>query len=345
MRSQAGATGGALSVTEPDVRQSLGVDVDALRLMFRHMLRSRMLDERIWLLNRQGRAPFWISGMGHEAIQVALAINLRPGVDWVAPYYRDLGLMLALGMSPKDHLLAALGKADDPNSGARQMPAHYSSRELNVISTGSVVTTQLLHAAGIALALKRQRKDAVCVTCLGEGATSQGDFHEALNFAAVHQVPMVCVVENNGYAISVPSSKQMHNPDVAARAIGYGMASNVVDGTDAIACLHAALTAIHRARTGGGPTLLEAKVHRLSSHSSDDDQKRYRTAESIAETFSQDCLPRFQSSLEQLDILHQDEVDEMRAEIAAEIDRDQAEAETAADPDPATLLDHVYGDS
>ncbi len=318
-------------------------DADVLRAMYSHMVRARTLDERIWLLNRQGRAPFWVSGMGHEAIQVACAVNLRPGHDWVVPYYRDLALVLALGMTPKDHLLSALAKSSDPNSGGRQMPAHYGCRRLNIVSTGSVVATQVLHAAGVALALKIKGSHAVCVVCLGEGATSQGDFHEGLNFAAVHQVPMICVVENNGYAISVPWQKQMRCPDVAARAAGYGMPSAIVDGGDAIACLAAAREAIDRARGGGGPTLVEAKVHRLTSHSSDDDERRYRHADAIAETKRQDCVPRFRLALEGAEILRPGDVERIAAEMLAEVDRDLVDAEDAPDPDPGTVRDHVYG--
>src|SRR5690348_15033688 len=139
--------------------------------MYRHMVRSRVLDERMWLLNRQGRAAFWISGMGHEAVQVAIGMTLRPGHDWIAPYYRDLALVLTVGMTPKHHLLSILAKADDPNSGSRQMPAHFGYRPLNIISTGSPVATQLLHAAGIGLAIKMAKTDQVCVTGVGEGST------------------------------------------------------------------------------------------------------------------------------------------------------------------------------
>jgi len=126
-----------------------GIEAETLRAMYRHMLRARLLDERIWLLNRQGVVPFWVSGMGQEAIQVGLGMHLRPGVDWVAPYYRDLALSLVLGMTPRDHLLAAFAKAADPNTGGRQMPAHYSSRRLNIVSSGSVVATQLITPPGL----------------------------------------------------------------------------------------------------------------------------------------------------------------------------------------------------
>src|SRR6202163_2963591 len=141
-----------MAMTRTETRARAGLDAETLRTMFRHMLRSRLLDERMWVLNRQGRAPFWISGMGHEAVQVAFGMNLRPSYDWVAPYYRDLALTLVLGMTPRDHLLSVLAKADDPNSGGRQMPAHYGCSQWRIMTTGSSVATQVLHACGIALA-------------------------------------------------------------------------------------------------------------------------------------------------------------------------------------------------
>jgi 2-oxoisovalerate dehydrogenase E1 component alpha subunit len=313
--------------------------------MYRHMMRSRVLDERIWLLNRQGRSPFWISGMGHEAIQVALGLNMRAGRDWLAPYYRDLALTLVLGMSPRDHLMAALGKAADPNSGSRQMPAHFGFRPANIISTGSAVATQLLHAAGVGLAIKMRGEDAVVLTAVGEGSTSEGDFHEALNFAAVHKLPFICLVENNGYAISVPWQKQMPTEDVADRGAAYGIPGIKVDGGDAVASYRVAREAVERARRGEGPTLIEAKVQRLTSHSSDDDEKRYRSDEEIAETRRNDCLVRFRLLLEESQILKPGDAEEIRAEMVREVDRDQEEAEAAAEPDPATVFDHVYGNS
>ena len=320
------------------------LDAGTLRTMYSHMLRSRVLDERMWVLNRQGRAPFWISGIGHEAIQVAVGMNMQAGRDWLAPYYRDLALTLVLGMTPRDHLLSVLAKADDPNSGGRQMPAHYGSRAHNIISTGSPVTTQLLHAAGIALAMKMRGEDSICVTALGEGSTSGGDFHEALNFAATHKLAVVFVVENNGYAISVPVEKQMATPDVADRALAYGIAGVSVDGNDVIACYRTARDAVQRARSGLGPTLLEAKLHRLTSHSSDDDQRRYRNADELAAERARDCLPHFRLMLEDLGILAPGDADRLRTELVAEVDEATAFAEQAADPAVESAMLHVYGD-
>jgi 2-oxoisovalerate dehydrogenase E1 component alpha subunit len=333
-----------VAISETDTRGQAGLDAETLRTLYRHMLRSRLLDERLWALNRQGRAPFWISGMGHEAVQVAFGMNLRPGYDWVAPYYRDLGLTLVLGMTPRDHILSALARADDPNSGGRQMPAHYGCHRLNIITTGSPVGTQLLHAAGVALAARMRGEDSVALTSMGEGGSSEGDFHEALNFAAIHKLAVVFVVENNGFAISVPWEKQMPTPDVADRAKGYGIPGVIVDGEDPMACFRIARETIARARSGEGPVLVEAKVLRLTSHSSDDDQRRYRSAEVLEAEKLRDCLQRFRTTLEELDVLSAGDAEEMRAELVLELDRATDEAEAAALPEPKTALRHVLAD-
>ena len=325
-------------------RAIAGVDAEVLRTMYRHMLRARLLDERMWVLNRQGRAPFWISGMGHEAVQVAMGMHLRPGIDWVVPYYRDLALTLVLGMTPLDHLLSALGRADDPNAGGRQMPAHFGCRRLNIVSTGSSVATQLLHAAGVALASKIRGEDAVTVTAVGEGATSEGDFHEALNFAATRRLPVVFLVENNGYAISVPVDRQMPTPDVADRAAGYGIPGVVVDGADPVSCYLRCGEAVTRAQRGEGPTLIEAKVQRLTSHSSDDDQRRYRTAASLEAERLRDCVLVFARSLEDQGVLPADLAQRIRAELQAELDAATLDAESAPEPAPETALLHVVAD-
>lgn len=331
-------------VANKEVRAATGVDAATLRTMYQHMLRARLLDERMWILNRQGLAPFWISGMGHEAAQVGMAMQLRPGIDWLAPYYRDLAMALVLGVSPREHLLAALARAGDPATGGRQMPAHFSSRRLNIVSTGSAVATQLLHAVGVALASRIRGEDAVTVACVGEGATSEGDFHEAVNFAATHRLPVVFLVENNGWAISVPVDRQMPTADVADRARGYGIPGVVVDGGDPALCYLRCGEAVGRARRGRGPTLIEAKVLRLTSHSSDDDQRRYRTSEALEADRRRDCLISFGHRLGELGVLTAEAAEAMRAELQAEVDQATREAEAAPEPLPQTALLHVVGE-
>ncbi len=332
----------ALSESAPPT--SLGLDREALTSMYRHMLLGRLLDERVIVLNRQGRAPFAISGQGHEAAQVGVGHALRAGQDWVVPYYRDLTLSLVLGMTPRDHLLAALGRAADPSSGARQMPGHFSSRAHRIVTTGSSVATQVLHAVGIALAVRSRGEDLVVLTTCGEGGTSEGDFHEALNWAGIHRLPVIFLVENNHYAISVPQARQMAVERVAERAPGYGMPGMTVDGGDVLAVHRAMAEAVARARAGEGPTLLEAQCVRLQSHSSDDDQRRYRDPADLLDLRQHDPLDRFRAELESARVLDQAGAEAIREACREEIDLAQAEAEAAPPPDPATAFDHVYGE-
>jgi 2-oxoisovalerate dehydrogenase E1 component alpha subunit len=320
----------------------LGLDADAVRAMYRTMLLARTLDERMWALNRQGKAPFVISCRGQEAAQVGSAWALRPRYDWVLPYYRDVGVVLVLGMTPTDILLGVFARATDPNSGARQMPNHWSSVPLRILSRSSPVATQVPHAAGVALASKIRGEDAVTACYFGEGATSKGDFHEGLNFAAIHRLPVVFVCENNGYAISVPQHKQMAVPSVAARAAAYGIPGVSVDGNDPLAVYAAMREAVNRARRGEGPTLIEAKTYRLVPHSSDDDDRTYRSREEVEAWRQRDPIPRFRRYLEEHALLDAAADQALRASIAAEVDRATDEAEQAPPPAPHTALEHVF---
>ena len=193
------------------------VDESTMLEMYRYMLLARAMDERMWLLNRTGKAPFVISCQGHEAAQVGAAFALRRGTDFTLPYYRGLATVLVMGMTPREVMLAIFARASDPSSGGRQMPAHYGHRKLKIVTQSSPVGTQIAHAAGIGLAEKIKGGDAVAWVSFGEGTSSQGDFHEGINLAAVHQLPVIFQCENNDYAISVPMSKQMAIKSVADR--------------------------------------------------------------------------------------------------------------------------------
>jgi 2-oxoisovalerate dehydrogenase E1 component alpha subunit len=318
-------------------------DADLLA-MFRTVALARAIDERMWILNRAGRISFVISGQGHEGAQVGLAWPLRREHDWVAPFYRSIATCLTFGMSARELMLAQYAKAVDPSSGGRQMPGHYGHPERHVVSVSSPVATQILHAVGIALAAKVRKVDQVAVAIMGEGSSNQGDVHEALNFAAIHKLPFVFIVENNGYAISVPAEKELSVKDVAVRASGYGIPGVVVDGTDVLACYAAGREAIDRARSGGGPTLIEAKVTRLTAHSSDDQQTKYRTEDDLAEGRAHDPLPIFRAQLRDAGILNDEIETAMQAEIAAIVEDATDFAEGEADPDPFTAIDHVYAE-
>ncbi|OGO58356.1 MAG: 2-oxoisovalerate dehydrogenase [Chloroflexi bacterium RBG_16_72_14] len=334
---------GGDAATSP-LAASVGLADADLVAMYRLVALARAVDERMWILNRAGRIPFVISGQGHEGAQVGLTWPLRKGHDWIAPFYRSIATCLTFGMSARDLMLAQYAKAIDPSSGGRQMPGHYGHPSHHLVSVSSPVATQILHAVGIALAARIRGTDQVAVAIMGEGSSNQGDVHEALNFAAIHRLPFVLIVENNGYAISVPSEKQLSVRDVAVRASGYGIPGVIVDGTDVLACYAAGLEAIERARTGGGPTLIEAKVTRLTAHSSDDQQTKYRSEDDLAEGRAHDPLPIFRDQLREADVL----TDAIEAELAAEIKAlvedatDFAEAEP--DPDPATALDWVFAE-
>jgi 2-oxoisovalerate dehydrogenase E1 component alpha subunit len=334
-----------MALTESAPVGVAGLTRERLRSMYQDMLLGRLLDQRVLVLNRQGRAPFAISGQGHEGAQVGVGYALRRDYDWIIPYYRDITLVLVMGMTPRDQLMAALAKAGDPNSGARQMPAHYSSREHNIVTGGSPVATQILHAVGVAQAFKYRGEDKVVVASVGEGGTSEGDWHEGLNWAAIHQLPVIFLVENNAFAISVPQALQMAVEHVSDRAAGYGMPGQSVDGGDVLAVYRAASEAVARARGGGGPTLLEANCVRLQSHSSDDDQRRYRSAEDLDEMLRHDPLESFRADLESSSILADGEADQMRQECQKVIDAAQAEADQDPAPDPASALDYVYGEA
>jgi 2-oxoisovalerate dehydrogenase E1 component alpha subunit len=332
----------AESKPEASFGSNLGLSRDELLEMYTLIVLARAVDERMWILNRAGKIPFVISGQGHEGAQVGLAFALRKGHDWMVPYYRSVASLMTFGMSPREIMLAQFARGVDPSSGGRQMPGHYGIHERNILSVSSPVATQILHATGIAWAAKLRKQDVVTITYLGEGSSNQGDFHEALNFAGIHKLPVIYVVENNGWAISVPMSMQSAVQDIAIRGAGYNMPGIIVDGADVLNCYAEGRAAIERARSGQGPTLIEAKVTRLTAHSSDDQQTKYRAAEEMESEKARDALPRFRDQLREAGMLD----DETQARITAEsrkVVEDATDwAEAQAEPDPATAQRYVY---
>ena len=322
--------------------RSLGLSDDQALRIYEVMRLARAVDERMWLINRQGRAPFVISCQGQEGAQVGTAAALRPGHDWVAPYYRDAGVILWFGMTAKDQMLSFFARREDPNSGGRQMPGHFGSRRLHIVTGGSPVATQLLHAAGVALASKQRKEDAVTAAYFGEGAASQGDCHEAMNFAGIHKLAVIFICENNGYAISVPQSRQMAIQNLADRAAGYGFPGVVVDGNDVLACYEVTRQAVERARRGEGPTLIEAKTYRFTAHSSDDDDKRYRKAEEVAIWRQKDPIQRYAKYLRESGTLTDAVEQEITERVDQQVDEATEYAEQAPDPTPDDLMTFVY---
>jgi 2-oxoisovalerate dehydrogenase E1 component alpha subunit len=331
------------TAAEPRHHQ-LGLSDDDLLAMYRQMLHARAVDERMWLMQRAGKIAFIISGQGHEGAQVAISWPLRRNQDWMAPYYRSIASAMTFGMSAEDIITAHLAKGDDVSSGGRQMPGHYGGAAYNIVSLSSPVGTQVLHAVGIAMGAWVRGDDVVAMTSFGEGTSNQGEVHEAMNFAGVHKLPVIFVCENNGYAISVPLDKQVGGGRVAIRAEGYGFPGVTVDGGDVLGCYAAAREAHERAQRGEGPTLIEARVVRLTSHSSDDDQRRYRDPAEVEALKGQDPLAIFSSELHELGILGDEREAEMRAEAKAAINDASQRAEARPDPDPATAHLHVYAE-
>ncbi|WLV23509.1 thiamine pyrophosphate-dependent dehydrogenase E1 component subunit alpha [Aciduricibacillus chroicocephali] len=324
--------------------EALGLtDQDVLE-MYRVMLSARKVDERMWLLNRAGKIPFVVSCQGQEGAQVGAAFALDRSQDYLAPYYRDVAMVMAFGMTIKELMLSAFAKADDPNSGGRQMPGHFGSKKYRILSGSSPVTTQLPHAVGTALAAKMQKKDFVTLTALGEGSTNQGDFHEGLNFAAVHKLPVITFVENNQYAISVPVSKQYACERISDRAIGYGMPGYTVDGNDPLAVYEVMKKARDRAAAGEGPTLVEALVSRLTAHSSDDDHRLYREASELETLKESDSLAKFSTYLRECGVLNDEKETAMAEEIDKLVNEGTEYAEKAAFGEPASALRHVYAE-
>jgi 2-oxoisovalerate dehydrogenase E1 component len=319
--------------------QALGLSDSEVLDMYRAMVLARRVDDRMWALNRQGRVPFVVSVAGHEGTQVGAAFAIDSDIDWSLPYYRDIAFNLALGLSPEEFFLSVFAKEDDPASGGRQMPNHWSEPDRNIFSHSSVIATQFPHACGIGYRLKSLGSPGVVVVMSGEGATSEGDWHEAMNFAGIHKLPVIFLIQNNLYAISVPHDQEVAG-SVAERAAGYGMRGIAVDGNDALAVYGVMSAAVERARNGEGATLIEAKTYRYNAHTSDDDDKLYRTTEEVEMWRRRDPIERLRQYLIEARLLT--ETDE--ADIAAEIDEIVSDAVAAAEsaPDPADALTHVY---
>ncbi|MFJ8264849.1 thiamine pyrophosphate-dependent dehydrogenase E1 component subunit alpha [Peribacillus asahii] len=322
----------------------LGLSDEMVLDMFRTMLLARRIDERMWLLNRSGKIPFVISCQGQEAAQVGAAFALDRKLDYVLPYYRDVGVVLAFGMTARDLMLSGFAKLEDPNSGGRQMPGHFGQKRNRIVTGSSPVTTQVPHAVGIALAGKMNREKLVTFVTFGEGSSNQGDFHEGVNFASVHKLPVIFMCENNKYAISVPISKQLACENVSDRAIGYGIPGVTVDGNDPLAVYQAVKEAADRARAGHGPTLIETVSYRLTPHSSDDDDRVYRTQEEVAEAKIKDALFTFSQYLKDVGVMDEEREKQLNEEVMQIVNEATDYAEQAPYASPEYAMKHVYGE-
>ncbi|NQW16997.1 MAG: thiamine pyrophosphate-dependent dehydrogenase E1 component subunit alpha [Chloroflexi bacterium] len=321
---------------------------DDLLEMYRTMVLSRTLDERVWLLNRQGKAAIVASAQGHEGAQVGAVKASDPSRDHYLIYYRELCTMMALGVTPTEMLLGFLAKEGEPMSSARQFPLHGSMDRVDIVSFSNVVATQLPHAVGFALADQMRGIDAVTIAYFGDGAASMGDTHESMNFAGIHKLPVVFFCENNRYAISVPLSKQMAIDSVADRAEGYGMPGVTVDGMDPVAVYEAMYLAIANARNGGGPTLVEARVERFYPHTSDDDHTRYRSADDIETMTQRDPIEIMEQLLVSRDLLGEARKEQIWDSATRIVNEATQAAEDAPLPQPTgdnDIYKHLYADS
>jgi 2-oxoisovalerate dehydrogenase E1 component len=314
---------------------------------------SRAIDDREMALQKQSRVFFQISGAGHEALLLALARHLRPGYDWFFPYYRDLALALALGVTPTEVLLQAVGSADDPASGGRQMPAHWGAAHLNIVTQSSCTGSQCLNAVGSAEAARYISRrpdlpgcvahgDELTYVSLGEGATSEGEFWESLNTACTLHLPVLYVVADNGYAISVPRVDQSPAP-ISEMLLGFrGLMTYTVDGRDYFQAHETAAHAVAHVRAGTGPALVHATVSRPYSHSAADTQSKYRSAEELADEAAHDPILLLRTALVEAGAITDAEADEIRASAVAEAAEAAKAAMAAPQPDPASATEHVY---
>ncbi|EPB2975426.1 thiamine pyrophosphate-dependent dehydrogenase E1 component subunit alpha [Enterococcus faecalis] len=319
-----------------------GLSKEELIQAYRQVLRGRRLDERLWQLTRIGKTSFNISGQGAEVAQVAMAMAFDPQKDYFLPYYRDMTACLVWGMTSKDILMGSFGKEADPSSHGRQMPNHYGSKEHNIVSFSSTVSTQMPLATGVGYAAQLQKADFVALTTTGEGSANQGEVQEAMNFAGVKKLPVIFVVENNEYAISVPIEEQYANKRMADRAKAYGFEGVTVDGSDFTEVYLAFKEAVKAARGKKGLKLIELMVSRLTSHSADDDQSVYRSKEEIEEMKKNDAVKLFEKQLLEEGYLTDEDIAKIDEEIRAEINQATDEAEAMPDPVPTSILEEVY---
>ena len=328
--------------------KSVGLEPEVLIHAFRLMQTSRFIDDREILLKRQNKIFFQISGAGHEAIQVAAGLVCKSGHDWFYPYYRDRALALTLGMAPYDMMLQAVGAASDPSSGGRQMPSHWSDPVRNIVSSSSATGTQFTQAVGCAEGLRMlySGEQRIVLTCSGEGATSEGEFWESINHACLSHAPVIFLIQDNGYAISVPVETQTPGGSISKLVSSFpGLLTIEVDGTDFVSSYRAMWTAAAYCREGHGPALVHAHCTRPYSHSLSDDERLYKTAREREAEAARDPLVTFSQFLLEDGLIEKSDLDRMLREIQHSVYEDSKRALHAAPPDPGTALLHLYSET
>jgi 2-oxoisovalerate dehydrogenase E1 component len=318
------------------------IDKKQLVDAYQKMVLARKTDEKAIILYKQNKCHFQIGCAGHEAVQVATADAMKASYDYALPYYRDMGFCAAWGMTAKEFMLGILNKADDPSSGGRQMPMHYGHKKLNIISQSSPTGTQFLQAVGVGFALRQKKSDAVVYVSAGEGTTSQGDYHEALNWCAREKLPVIFVIQDNKFAISVRISEQIAGSSVSKISSGFeGLDVVRVDGLNYLESFSALEKAVKRARAGEGPTVIDAQVVRLQSHSISDNQGKYRTQEEIESDKQKDPIQILRSYLIEEKLSNEDELSQIENQISTEVNEAAVWAEAQPDPDPASYDKHI----
>tara|TARA_A100001037_G_scaffold198731_1_gene177766 strand:- start:5255 stop:7261 length:2007 start_codon:yes stop_codon:yes gene_type:complete len=313
--------------------------------IYKNMTLARKLDDREMTLLKQGKAFFHIGCSGHEAAQLAAANNMKSGLDWAYPYYRDAAFCLGLGMTGKEQLLAFLAKDLDPSSGGRQMPQHYGHRDLRIVTQSSPTGTQFLQAVGCSMSRKWEDNNEIVYVSSGEGSTSEGEFHEALNWSSREKLPVVFHIQDNGYAISVPVSDQIAGSSVFDMVSGYeNLAKYNVDGTNFFETNLAFQQAIDRARKGKGPSVVVSRVVRLLSHSSSDDQRKYRSSEDLESDLKKDPIIKFEKECLKAKILTKTDIEKTHSNVEKYIEESVAWVDEQDDPDPKTAQNHLYSD-
>ncbi len=316
---------------------------DQLTNTYKNCVAARLLDNKILVLLKQGKVFFHIGGSGHEVAQTATALAMKPGYDWAYPYYRDLAFSLQFGYTIEEIMLEALHRKGGPSSNGFAMPFHYGHKKQRIIAQSSPTGTQFLEAVGTAMGAVKDGKDEVVYVSSGEGTTSQGEFHEAVNWAARGKFPVIFLIQNNKFAISVPIKDQMAGESVYGLVAGYkGLNRYRVDGCDFKEMYEVAADAVSKARNGQGPSVIEADTVRLLAHSSSDDQKKYRSNEELEEDRKKDPIPRFEKLLAEMKILKDSDFERIKKEIQERIDKAAESAEEQPLPDVNDLEKYVY---
>ena len=316
---------------------------EVLLRLYREMVRLRTVDERMMTLQRQGRVGFYGACTGQEAATLASAIALETS-DWIFPALREGGAMLLRGFPLVPYLCQIFGNSGDETKG-RQMPSHMASKSVNQVSWSSCIGTQLPQAVGAAMAARIKGDRTVVAAYMGDGATSEGDFHVAMNFAGVFKAPVVFICQNNHWAISVPTARQTASESIAVKASAYGFPGVKVDGNDAVAVYGAVKEAVDRARNGGGPSLVECETYRIGAHSSSDDPTRYRDEREVEQWKKRDPLDLMRSRLQTWGMWTAQKEDELRAQVLEQVNAAIAEAEKKSDPPRESLFDDVYANA